>query len=320
VIPVLNYSYMVKSVPSDTLNFPAGRAVLLLFLAIIWGGVPSVSPQAAAEEPEKELTGILTSVKGEVSLRTNSTAEWEPAVKGMMCRESAEIRTGKTGSAELMFVDGTAIRIEKNSTIRLERIQRQKGFRDILIDLLNGRLLSNVKRHHKRTTSKYTVKTLAAVISVRGTVFAMDHSKKITECAVYEGVVEAESLKPKRKRGQTDKPVRINQNQQTRIKAGRAPLPPHPLTEEFEAYQKATADLFNRRIEAYRKDMDAVRRMYEDYMQRKSDENKKKMEDRRKGYRELMEKRRKSRQQFEKDKIEDYKSQRKEFEKDNHRR
>lgn len=235
---------------------------------------------------------VLTAVQGEVYLNAGSKGKLEKAQKGMKCQETDTINTGVNGSAELVFADGTALRVEKKSAFVIKRARQEPTMRDYLVQLVKGRLLCNVVKSDKFSKTQFGVKTPVCSAAIRGTVFVADHTSEETDLAVYEGAVEAASLEEGKAEGE-QKAVEVVPNTQTTVKKGSDPLPPHPLAAEFEEYRKNIADLFNQRIESLRQNMEEVRRINEEYMKTRSDLYQQQMDQRQKGYQELMEERRK---------------------------
>ncbi len=255
------------------------KFLLGLCLAVICG---FLQLQAA----QRRMTAVITSAQGKVQVKTAITSEWEKAEKGMECYESAKIKTGPTGSAEVVFNDGTALKIEKNSFITIQKSRQKRTFREFVFDLFNGRVLSNVKKKNKHGKAKFYMNTPLCAGAVRGTVFVVDHSSDTTHLAVYDGAVEAQAVN-----GQGSDSVKVRENTQTKVLSGQALEKPSGLSAEFADYRKNIAELFNRRVEGYRKNMEKVRRMNKEFMEKRQMKNKNQLQNRQNKYKDLMQKR-----------------------------
>ncbi|HOW28504.1 MAG TPA: FecR family protein [Elusimicrobiota bacterium] len=203
---------------------------------------------------------ILTAVHGDVRISTAAHAPLIAAVKGMKCSVGATIRTGLTGSAELIYDDGTALRVDKNSALTIQNASFSNSVRTFLIQLYQGRLLNTLTGKNNRGPAKFSVRTPVCVASVRGTVFVTDCSSTTADVAVFEGSVAASA-------DEKSAPVEIPANKQSNVKYGQQPSKPTDLSAEFEEYRKTVAELFTKQTEYYRQNMEEVRKMNVEYME-----------------------------------------------------
>jgi hypothetical protein len=225
------------------------------FLIIVLAGLALAGPARAA----LPVHATLTEVRGDVQVSTAVPVSWHGAEKGMRLGNGALVMTGSDGSAELVFDDASALRLEKNTRLTVHKAERRQTFREMFVEVLNGRLLINVPKINKYGQAKFKVKTPLSSAAIRGTVFVMDSGPQTDVIAVYEGKVEAEGALPGGN-------VEVGAGQQTDVKAGGSPGAPHPLSAEMESYRQAIADLFAARIEEIRQDMDALKRLNQEYM------------------------------------------------------
>jgi hypothetical protein len=237
-------------------------------LIVIFISMFAVSISWASER----LDAIITDTNNSVAISTSPAAPWQKAQKGMKLSSGTAVKTGPLSSAEMIYDDGTGVRIESNANVTIERAEIKKGVSEYLISLFSGRMLNTVK--HNLNKRRFKVQSPVCVMSVRGTVFVMDCSTTASTVAVYEGVVEAQSIDKQYK-----EPVQVNSNKQLTIQAGLAPGSPQPLAEEFERYRKTVADIFERRINWYRSHMEEIRRMNQKYMDNWRKEQEKTMEE-----------------------------------------
>ncbi len=224
-----------------------------------------------------KIGATLTSVQGDVYISTGPRASRRPAEKGMRCAPGAVVMTIPGGSAELLFEDGTALRIESNTLFVVRKAEREKSFREFLVEMVYGKILSNIPKINKSDKAKYQMKSPACVAAVRGTAFVMEVSSAAVPSdkpgrplaaaatvAVFEGRVRAENPS-------TPGAVEVGVGRQTDVLAGRAPAAAHSLSAAMEDYRTNIAALFAQRIGELRSDMEAVRAMNQDYMDRRQE-------------------------------------------------
>ncbi|MBN1962889.1 MAG: FecR domain-containing protein [Deltaproteobacteria bacterium] len=111
--------------------------------------------------------GKLSKVEGQVFVRPPSGDETQGQA-GVALIAGTRIRTGKNSSAEVVFADGSLLKLRSNSSILLSGNKRQKQKSSIL--LFFGHIWSKVSPSPGHTS--YEVSTPNAVCGVRGTEFA----------------------------------------------------------------------------------------------------------------------------------------------------
>jgi len=213
----------------------------------------------------------VTSVENSVVVSTAPGSAWQKAKKGMKLNAGADLKTEAKSSAEIVYDDGTAVRLESNSHISIEQAAQKDGISEFVMSLFDGRALNAIKRNiNINKKNKFTIKSPVSVASVRGTVFVIDASTVTSTVAVYEGMVEAKSTDDK-----YPEPVQVVTNRQVSIDNGIMPGRVLPVTDEYDAYRKKVADMFVNRIEWFRGHMEEVRQMHQAYMDswRKEQEN-----------------------------------------------
>ena len=113
----------------------------------------------------------LAALAGEVSVQTGRSA-LRPAVAGESLGVPATLRTGSSGSASLMFSDGSQVLVLRDSELRLRasatRTVDQAGM--VTLELLRGGLESDV-RPRQTQGGRFQIQTPAAIAAVRGTRF-----------------------------------------------------------------------------------------------------------------------------------------------------
>lgn len=129
----------------------------------------------------------FTDVKGDVRITAPGGTEAKAAV-GQAVGAGSEIRAAKKSAAELVFTNGSVLKIRPNTSMRLSKNKRHKAKQKSSIVLFFGRLWSKVAG--SRGDREYEISTANAVCGVRGTEFetavADDGSVRVR---VQEGTV-----------------------------------------------------------------------------------------------------------------------------------
>jgi len=158
------------------LRFAAGVAgvAALTFAVLSWnnGFLPGQHPVRAAVQT---VDGSLYEVDAE---RTRVI----PA--GYEIRSGEEIRTAKGSTAEVRLLDGSLVEIGERSDLSVSR-----GWKGTTIHLDQGQLIVQAA---KQRTGHLFVATDDGLVSVKGTIFSVNHGIKGSRVAVIEGVVNVD--------------------------------------------------------------------------------------------------------------------------------
>ena len=119
------------------------------------------------------------------------TVEDKPGLKGQKLMEGQTVRTGAEAAALLELDDGSRLKLNPNSELRLDHFRANTD-----LTLGSGAVFSEV--HKQAGTKQFMIRTKTAVMGVRGTKFFAGYGKKKAEGAdlwmcVSEGRVEVES-------------------------------------------------------------------------------------------------------------------------------
>lgn len=108
--------------------------------------------------------------------------------KGYIVKINSHLKTDKKSKAEIIFSDGSKVRLNENTDIVLvsNRSEEKHG----LFRLITGRLWAIVKQ---KTKSRFAVQGKTATLAVLGTTFDMEIDKNKTEITVFEGSVGVQS-------------------------------------------------------------------------------------------------------------------------------
>jgi hypothetical protein len=142
-------------------------------------------------EPTSLPVGAATvvEVKGKISFY-GPQGEAIAAQRGQVLAPESRIETEK-GSVLLNLQDGSQVLVKDHSRIVLKAPNQDKGY---YLELLIGKIVNKIQKR-LGTNPSFRMGTPTAVITVRGTRFEVEVSKKPrTHVEVYEGLVEVRGL------------------------------------------------------------------------------------------------------------------------------
>ncbi len=146
--------------------------------------VAAAAPAAAADGPK----AALYSSKGAVQLR-EAGGNWRPAPKAAELVTGSALKTGRKASAEVLYADGTMVRLEENSELELQDLRLSADERSFSVKAIAGRFLFLAAGARHRF-SRFAVRTPSAVCAVRGTDFAVLVSPGVSDIGLFEGSLE----------------------------------------------------------------------------------------------------------------------------------
>ena len=132
--------------------------------------------QHAIRASVQNVDGSLYAVSGE-------QARLLPA--GYQLRNGEEIRTVKGSNAVVRLLDGSLVEMDERSQLSVSR-----GWRGVTINLNGGHIIVQAA---KQRTGRLYVATDDSLVSVKGTIFSVNHGTKGSRVAVIEGVVRVAS-------------------------------------------------------------------------------------------------------------------------------
>ncbi len=134
--------------------------------------------------------GCLYDLKGPVTMLKSGQKTWEPALKGRPVAEGDSIKTGAGAWCEILFKEGSFIKLEENSEAAAESLKASAQERVFSFSFLKGKALWMAAKFKGKVTSKFSVRTPRAVCAVRGTDFSMIVSSSgETTVGLFEGKV-----------------------------------------------------------------------------------------------------------------------------------
>lgn len=152
---------------------------LMIALFLVLAAGPAAAGQMAC----------VYDLEGEVSVQRPG-GNWEPASKGAPLNEGDSLRTGGRAWSELLFKDGSYVKVEAGSEVSMEKLLAGKEERVLSFSFLRGKALWMASKLKKIAASKFSIRTPTAVCAVRGTDFTMIVSTSgETAVGLYEGEV-----------------------------------------------------------------------------------------------------------------------------------
>jgi len=176
---------------------------------------------AIGQNPEPTALSVgsasIAELKGDVTLHSPQ-GDVVNAQRGTLLPPDTKIDTVK-GSVLLDLQDGSQVLVKSNSHVILRSPTQEKGY---WLELLLGKINAKIQKRLGNTPS-FRMGTPTAVITVRGTRFSVEVSKKLkTSVSVFEGMVEVGGF------GQGP-PVMLQPGFSTGVDQNRNPEAPHSM-------------------------------------------------------------------------------------------
>jgi len=139
--------------------------------------------------PEVPVVGEISFPLGNVLVYEKGKTRATKATFKMPLHNGDKIETKKTSRCEMKFKDGSVVRIDEQTIYTIDHAQFKEKEKQVEASLSLGRLWANVKKLFSRSDS-WKLKSPAAVVAVRGTIYRMDAAAdSSTTVRVYEGNV-----------------------------------------------------------------------------------------------------------------------------------
>ena len=161
-------------------------AAVLMFSVLLLS-----SPVCAAEMHASAEDVLITMLEGTAQAYTIGKQPPVSLKKGGRLKKNQEVRIGEKSRMELLFPDGTVMRLAENSRLNFAKIafDRKTEGKNVDVKLGSGKLWAKVKKL-LTPDSSVEVRTANAVAGVRGTVYRVNVNEDLSAMVkVYDGSV-----------------------------------------------------------------------------------------------------------------------------------
>lgn len=163
---------------------PIALARAILVALILGLSIPAIA----------EVHGVFRVVKGNVQIKSGATGTIGRARLGQEVYPKDTIITGKDARAKIVMIDNNELNISPDSQIEIKNYEYNpaQNKKDVLLNVLYGKVRSKVEQKYDGKTSKFQVKTPSAVAGVRGTDFMTSYNQTTHQSQVvtFRGAVQ----------------------------------------------------------------------------------------------------------------------------------
>lgn len=169
---------------------------------VVVGSVPTVNE--ADIKPTAPVAGKVKVIQGSVNI-VHTDGKKSVITQDTEIREGETIESGKDSAAVVNFEGGNKLHIHPDTAVEVKEYKDPKvdESRKALLNLIKGKVRSQVEQKYNGKTSTYRIVTRGAVAGVRGTDFVMeqfDDTKLETKVETLQGKVILASLDEKETR------------------------------------------------------------------------------------------------------------------------
>ncbi|MGZ3722973.1 MAG: FecR family protein [Bdellovibrionales bacterium] len=162
-----------------------------VFAKLLMGLILLLSVSVASAQ---NVDGVLKVVKGDVQIKSAKTGQTVKARIGEKVFPKDVIITGKDARAKIVMVDNNEINVSPESQIEIQHYEfdPNAGKKEVLLNVIYGKVRAKVEQKYDGKTSKFQVKTPSAVAGVRGTDFMTSYNKvdNSSQVVTFRGAVE----------------------------------------------------------------------------------------------------------------------------------
>jgi hypothetical protein len=184
--------------------------------------------------------GTFMLVKGKV-LIINGKSESTEAKVSSKIYVGETVVTDNDSRAKIIMSDRNVLNILPNTKMKIERYTNEGENKEVQLNLIEGKVRSNVGEKYDNKSSRFEIRTATAVAGVRGTEFitSYDPKTKVTEVLTIHGQV---SFKVMGLPNVTEAPeVLVNKQERSEQKGDASPSKPEKIPKkEFDAVNKDT--------------------------------------------------------------------------------
>ncbi len=180
----------------------------------------------------------LENISGNVRVFSEGKKRGRKGMQGASLLSKHIVKTmGEDASADIVFVDGSRVRVMPNSELHLSKVEISDEGSDINMTLAAGKIFNVVNKLSKN--SRYAVNTKTAIAGVKGTVFSVEAvSTTKAVFMVKEGSVEASNA------NHPDKTVQVSDLHKTSVSDENPPETPVEMTPEEIALFDLLEDIY----------------------------------------------------------------------------
>jgi len=140
--------------------------------------------------PEQPSVGKVSFPLGNVLVLSQGETRFRKATFNMPVVNGDKVETKKQSRCEITYHDGSVVRIDEQSIYTIEKATIADEKKEVESNLSIGKLWANLKKLIRGTDS-WKLKSPAAVVAVRGTVYRMNAgADSSTQVLVYDGQVD----------------------------------------------------------------------------------------------------------------------------------
>lgn len=140
--------------------------------------------------PEQISVGKVSFPLGNVLVLSKGETRFRKATFNMPVKNGDKVETKKQSRCEITFNDGSIVRIDEQSIYTIEKAIITDDKKEVESSLSIGKLWANLKKLIRGKDS-WKLKSPAAVVAVRGTVYRMNAgADSSTQVLVYDGQVD----------------------------------------------------------------------------------------------------------------------------------
>ena len=175
----------------------------------------------------QNVDGVLKVVKGDVQIKSAKTGQMVKARIGEKVYPKDIVITGKDARAKIVMVDNNEINVSPESQIEIQHYEfdPKAGKKEVLLNVIYGKVRAKVEQKYDGKSSKFQVKTPAALAGVRGTDFMTSYNREdhSSQVVTFRGAVKFGLPGPG---GTILNSVSVTPGKSARSVAGAAPAPP----------------------------------------------------------------------------------------------
>ena len=144
------------------------------------------APIVTNTDEKKSIKLTVATVEGVVSYQAPGSESWQPLTANSTLEQDTTVRTDTDGKTALLFENGTIIRVDSSSSIKIKSLDAA----DIVIEQLQGTAYSRITP----SDNQYSVLVDGVSYVAMGTAFATTNSPAEKGAQVFESTVKANNV------------------------------------------------------------------------------------------------------------------------------